>query len=186
MDDAAQTDPGEAAQADAQGFANEFEAIVDIIVHKKPGPGVEVVFLDSNSRQRIADYAFILSRIVKADSKPFYSLIRVLLPPDALSERRDAFMERLVATPARRLPEGVAGPDRAAIEQIFSVVELRDFTVSTLLGEIAQAPKGAAIVPSSRPVPLSAELFLRFVCEPSKWPVHAHPVQMPASRLGRR
>jgi len=128
-----------------RSFGSDFEAIVEILP-PRVGVGVEVVFFDQFSQQRLADYGMVLSHLYTADDQLIFRTIYVLLSPDALSERREEYLERLIATHARRLPDGQRVPDRAALERVFRIVELQDFSTGAVLTEIGRAQRESVII----------------------------------------
>src|SRR3546814_15056841 len=79
------------------GYRSEFEALLKFL-QGRVGTGVETIFFSGFSLQRPADCALLLGMLADADGNPIYPLIYVLQSPDVMSERRDAFFERLIGT----------------------------------------------------------------------------------------
>src|SRR3546814_14916928 len=75
------------------------------------------IFFSGFSLQRPADCALLLGMLADADGNPIYPLIYVLQPPDVMSERRDAFFERLIGTYGQRLAPGIPLPTLAQLER---------------------------------------------------------------------
>src|SRR3546814_6131312 len=84
--------------------------------------------------------------LADADGNPIYPLIYVLQSPDVMSERRDAFFERLIGTYGQRMAPGIPLPTLAQLERTYRFVDLSDFSTRTVIAEICNAPRGSAVI----------------------------------------